>query len=165
MYSNTSSVAFDLLLRHGNLSVIGTYVVDPRDGDTENARASISWHGPRGAIVNVGYQQFEPIIEQTDLSVYLPLTSRWSVFGRWNFDVRRADQIEWFAGLQYDDCCWRIRVLNRHFVRTPGISRIVNEETGIFFQVILKGVTGVGENVDNLISNSIRGYYDDQRFY
>ena len=68
------------------------------------------------------------------------------------------------AGFEYDDCCWRVRLLYMRYVDTlvgelidftdPNLER----ESSFQIQVVLKGMGGFGGRVDELLTDMIRGF-------
>ena len=67
-------------------------------------------------------------------------------------------------GVEYDDCCWRMRVLYMRYIDTlvgdiPDLSDPnLPRENAIQIQVMLKGMGGFGGRVDNLLKDMIRGF-------
>ena len=70
-------------------------------------------------------------------------------------DVKDTGDIETLAGLEYESCCWKARLVHRRFKINDD-----SYEKNIQFQIMLKGFTDVGTPLGNVISDSIRGYVD-----
>lgn len=103
-------------------------------------------------------------IEQTDLSFIWPVSDRWSLIGRANYDVTNKRELETLAGLEYNSCCYRIRLVGRrwvdNFLATQGtlVDQQVEEDNGIFFEIQLKGLGGTGKRLSSLLKDAIFGY-------
>ncbi|WP_407312930.1 LPS-assembly protein LptD [Pseudomonas sp. nanlin1] len=102
-------------------------------------------------------------IQQHDFSVIWPLAPQWSVISRWQFDYNRSRTLEAFGGFEYDNCCWKLRLINRYWVDYDEFSQDApaNEkgDRGIFLQIVLKGLGGVvGNKVEGFLDKGIQGY-------
>ena len=67
---------------------------------------------------------------------------------------------ESFLGLEKESCCWRLRMLVRHWIQTVGGQVIADSSanTGVFLQIELKGFTSFGDNLDQFLERNISGY-------
>jgi len=110
-------------------------------------------------------------IEQHDFSVIWPVVPQWNVISRWQYDYNRNRTLEAFGGFEYDNCCWKMRLINRYWVQYDEFSQLApqNErgDHGIFLQFVLKGLGGVmGNKVESFLDKGIQGYREreDQAF-
>ena len=92
--------------------------------------------------------------DQVDGSAAWPISRSWSVFAREVFDLRNHEELERFAGFEYRACCWRLRLGARHYVSSFTGTR----DTGVWLQLELAGLAGVGSASDTSLSEEIRGY-------
>ncbi len=103
-------------------------------------------------------------ISQTDVSAQWPVYDNWSVIGRWQYSWLYNSTQESFLGVEKENCCWRFRIIGRRYINNlnliggeradaQGVS-----QTGVFFQVELKGLTGIGEKLDDFLEQNIYGY-------
>lgn len=92
--------------------------------------------------------------DQVDGSAAWPINRSWSVFAREVFDLRNHEELERFAGFEYRACCWRLRLGARRYVSTFTGSR----DTGVWLQLELAGLAGVGSATDTSLTEEIRGY-------
>jgi LPS-assembly protein len=104
-------------------------------------------------------------IQQHDFSVIWPIVPQWSAISRWQYDYNRNRTLEAFGGFEYDNCCWKVRLISRYWVDYDEISQLApqNEQGdhGIFLQVVLKGLGGVtGAKVDSFLNKGIQGYQE-----
>lgn len=147
------------LTRHW--SAAGTLVWDPNDNTVDESLFRLSYRGDNRHIANVGYRQDRLTnLDQTDVSLLWPVTTRWSVLGRWNYDLTNDRTIEGFAGLEYNDCCWQMRLIARRYIenRSAALIEQVQPDKGVFFQFVFKGLAGFGAKIDTLMERGIRGY-------
>ena len=145
---------------------------DANDNDFDAAYAQASFMPGDGKIFNLGYTLREPppslvdrpVTEQANASVYYPINDTWSVFGAYEYSIEASEVVETMAGFEYDDCCWRVRLLYMRYVDTlvgelidftdPNLER----ESSFQIQVVLKGMGGFGGRVDELLTDMIRGF-------
>jgi len=145
---------------------------DPNDNNFDAAYAQVSYKPGDGTVFNAGYTLREPppslvdrpVTEQANASVYLPINDTWSLFGAYEYSLEASEVVESMAGFEYDDCCWRVRLLYMRYVDTlvgdivdfsdPNLER----ESSFQIQVLLKGMGGFGGRVDELLSDMIRGF-------
>ena len=102
-------------------------------------------------------------IQQHDFSVMWPIVPQWTAIARWQHDYNRNRTLEAFGGFEYDNCCWKLRLINRYWVDYDEYSQDApqNEkgDHGIFLQIVLKGLGGVvGNKVESFLDTGIQGY-------
>ena len=110
-------------------------------------------------------------IKQHDFSVIWPIVPQWNVISRWQYDYNRNRTLEAFGGFEYDNCCWKLRLINRYWVSNDEYTQEApqNEkgDHGLFLQIVLKGLGGVvGTKVESFLDKGIQGYREreDQAF-
>ena len=110
-------------------------------------------------------------IQQHDFSVIWPIVPQWSAISRWQYDYNRNRTLEAFGGFEYDNCCWKLRLISRYWVSNDEFTQEApqNEkgDHGLFLQVVLKGLGGVvGTKVESFLDKGIQGYREreDQAF-
>ena len=110
-------------------------------------------------------------IKQHDFSVIWPIVPQWSAISRWQYDYNRNRTLEAFGGFEYDNCCWKLRLISRYWVSNDEYTQEApqNEkgDHGLFLQVVLKGLGGVvGTKVESFLDKGIQGYREreDQAF-
>ncbi|MBI6851969.1 LPS-assembly protein LptD [Pseudomonas cichorii] len=127
--------------------------------------------GDYGTPGQPGYVKDYYKIQQHDFSVIWPIVPQWSLISRWQYDYNRDRTIEAFGGFEYDNCCWKLRLINRYWVDYDEESQETpqNEkgDRGVFLQIVLKGLGGVtGAKVETFLDKGIQGYREreDQAF-
>jgi len=110
-------------------------------------------------------------IEQHDFSVIWPIVPQWSAISRWQYDYNRNRTLEAFGGFEYDNCCWKLRLINRYWVSYDEFSQQAPEnekgDHGVFLQIVLKGLGGLtGAKTESFLDKGIQGYRqrEDQAF-
>jgi len=131
---------------------------DSHQDNTEHTVLKTRYHPDREHLLNLSYRLRDSILEQTDISWYWSLGTRWSMLGRWNYSLPDENTLETFAGLEYNSCCWAVRGIARRYLNNVDGSSYLN---GFFLQFELKGLTGIGKKADSFLEQRIPGYHDD----
>ncbi len=138
-------------------SLGGALQWDPDAEQTRKAALRLRYRPDQGPILNLDYRMRDEArtdIEQTDVSVRWPIGLAWNVVGRWNYSFADAKTLEVVGGVEYNTCCWGVRVAARRFLSTT----TGEFDTGVFFNVELKGLAGIGRQATSLIRRSVPGY-------
>ncbi len=146
------------VIKHWNIG--GDIIWDPNIGNgTEKITAQATYNPAPGKILNLAYRvrRDSTDIEQSDISFRWPLHRKWSVVGRWNYAIPEGRSLETFGGIEYESCCWGVRVVARRF-----LTDIDGDfETGVFLQMELKGLAGIGKKTVNFLKQQIPGYQSE----
>lgn len=134
---------------------------DPDLDQPDEGSLQLHYYPDERHLINAGYRyrrpgtaQLNQGITQTDLSFLWLLTPRWQLLGRWNYSPRDHRTLEALAGVQYESCCWILRVINRRYVSdlSGGSSR------SLYLQLELKGLGAIGNSARDVLENGILGY-------
>lgn len=106
------------------------------------------------SVYNLGYRLRRGEFEQVDASFAWPITRRISLYGRWYHDLTADTTLETFGGLQYESCCWIVRLVSRRFI----YNRAGDTTRTLFLQLELKGLGSVGRQADDFLRDGIYGY-------
>jgi len=158
---------------------------DPQNERSERSQVSLQYKPANDAVINLGYhyQRFVQVpvfvqgvelpcnpavlpppgvatgcdsqgFDQVDGSAAWPIHRSWNVFAREVYDLHNHEELERFFGFEYRACCWRLRLGARRYVSSFTGSR----DTGIWLQLELAGLAGVGSASDTSLAEEIRGY-------
>jgi LPS-assembly protein len=123
-------------------------------GARERAQIRIQYRPEPDRALNLAYRFQRGRLEQGEASGAWPIGKRWNLFARAVYDLQESNSLERFAGLEYRACCWRVRAVARRFVS----SRTGRQDTGIYVQLELNGLSSVGSGADTFLEQAIRGY-------
>lgn len=160
------------------IDISGRYEWEPDAGRSNRGSLSMRYHDEDyRRLVNVSYIYSSPLVErlgefrseeESDFSFIWPLplgAGNLSLIGRWNFSWDRDQTVESYAGLEYNDCCLRTRVVARRYLQGARdvlvdgrIERISLPDTGIFVEFQFKGLATLGQRLDILLDRGIPGY-------
>ena len=154
------------------LSARSDLLYNPESSQVVRSSIGLNYTHEDGYIVNFGHRftrdqrefnaQELRNIDQLDVSFAAPITSRWRLFGRSFYDLDERKELDLFAGLEYDDCCFRLRVLGRRWLDSRRASLAINSslnyDKGLFFEIELKGLGGSGKRISSLLEETITGF-------
>ena len=118
------------------------------------SQARIQYRSENNRILNFGYRFRQNLLEQGNISWSWPISETWNVLGHYNYSIKDKRTLEQFYGLEYESCCWAVRMVYRQYVST----RDGQEDTSLGIQLVLKGMTSIGTKADKLLERGILGY-------
>jgi LPS-assembly protein len=128
------------------------------ESGTTQSEARIQYRPQSNKILNLAYRFRKDSLEQGDVSLSWPVARSWNVVGRYNYSFRDKEALEEFIGIEYESCCWGLRLVTRRHISTRDGTR----DTSFGLQLVLKGMTSLGTKADRLLENGILGYSRDQ---
>ena len=129
------------------------------DNGTTKSEARLQYRPARNKILNLAYRFRRDSLEQGDVSWSWPVSTQWNFVGRYNFSFRDQEVLEQFFGLEYESCCWGLRLVSRRHISTRDGTR----DSSFGMQLVLKGMSSVGTASDKLLESGILGYSADLR--
>jgi LPS-assembly protein len=126
---------------------------------TARSQARLQYRPAGNKILNLAYRFRRDSLEQGDLSWSWPVSSTWNFVGRYNYSFRDQEALEQFFGIEYESCCWGLRLVTRRHISTRDGTR----DSSIGLQLVLKGMASVGTAADKLLERGILGYSADLR--
>jgi LPS-assembly protein len=156
---------------------------NPIRNDIERIKANIHFKNQNNELFNIGYlYRKNPLfpdgtnnITQGDTSFRWPIAKDWHLLGRMQYSLLYNEIQDSFIGVEKENCCWRFRLLARHYMNnvtiinnqvvaaTTGTTVPGSSQDGLFFQIELKGLTGFGDDVDQFLQRSIYGFRKTQK--
>ncbi|QMU61645.1 MAG: LPS assembly protein LptD [Gammaproteobacteria bacterium] len=174
--ADSSEVAAELKIGlHDRWEAIASTLYDTHDDHTERNSVRFQYHSENDFIFNMGYRyrrrDIEPIdslsnrrenLEQSDISMVLPINEHWRAVTRWNYDLQEKRNLEQLVGVEYDTCCWKLRLAGRRYNQNTD----EDYNNSIELQLVLKDLGQIGSPIGELLERGIRGYdaRDDEYF-
>jgi len=154
------------------VSVRSNLQYDPSTSKMNAGNLIASYTEDGDKVFNVGYTfrrpvalvGNQPVTDQFNVSTYFPINERWRLFMAWSYSLEAERSVEDMVGIEYDTCCWQLRLLHLRYFDT-GRDRIPDFEnpnlerqftTQVQFK--LKGLGGVGSGVERLLTDLIQGF-------
>jgi LPS-assembly protein len=125
-----------------------------KERGTTQSQARMQYRPAGNKILNLAYRFRRDSLEQGDLSWSWPIATQWNFVGRYKFSFRDDEALEEVFGLEYESCCWGLRLVSRRYISTRDGTR----DTSIGLQLVLKGLSSVGTSADKMLERGILGY-------
>lgn len=93
------------------------------------------------------------LLQQSSFILTRSLSSQWRVATRWSYSHKFEQIREGLLGLEYNNCCWSVRVVGRRFANDIG----EEAKNSIAVQFELKGLTAIGSKLEETFSQEIFG--------
>jgi len=145
---------------------------DPNINKFNNGAVNIKYHNGTNRIASLGYnfvKHGDPLINEVsddlnriNLSVAWPIAEHWNAVGDWNYNISHDHPQEYFYGLEYQSCCWAVRVVkSQSFIGTDENNHNTFQKA-VYMQVLLKGMGSVGScSAGTLLTSQIPEYRDN----
>ncbi|WP_339897183.1 LPS-assembly protein LptD [uncultured Gilvimarinus sp.] len=165
------------------LQASGDVLYDQHKSEVSNASATIEYADDSDRLVSVTYtykrnvreldidDEVDPALRldrsrnQLDVGAFIPVSNSWSLIARANYDLTYEQELDTFAGFEYSDCCYRVRLVWRKWLNFDYNDSTVLEtvepddyDDGIFIDIQLKGLASISERVGSLLGKTILGY-------
>ena len=123
------------------------------------SEARFQYRPSTNKVLNLAYRFRRDSLEQGDVSMSWPVGKNWNIVGRYNYSFRDNEALEQFFGIEYESCCWGLRLVGRRHIST----RDGTQDSSIGLQLVLKGMASVGTAADKILERGILGYSADLR--
>ena len=145
-----------------NWKLSGYSEYNPHGNYGEKNQIRLSYKRPYGKqnqIFNTSYRFSRGEQEEVDFSTVLPFNSRTSIIGKINysFNNRRSnseDVLEKMIGVEYESCCYGIKLVAREFWNGVKVDDV------LYFEFLPKGIATSDNTTAELLRDGILGYQD-----
>jgi len=153
-----------------SLRIGSELIYDDEEGEVNRGNFVLRYLDDDFRLFNLGYRYLrrpteEDTIKQVDASMVLPIHSGTSLLARANYDLTFDRELEYLAGVEYDSCCYRARLVWRRSLDNDLADVVAPEDLefdeGIYLEVQLKGLAGLGTTVTRMLGQGIPNF--DQR--
>ncbi|HHJ38883.1 MAG: hypothetical protein AXA67_00100 [Methylothermaceae bacteria B42] len=127
---------------------------NPQTNRFDRGEALLQYKDTDDYIFNLSYRFRRKQLRNIDGSFRWLVYNNLHMVGRWQYSLRDNITLESFLGVELESCCWRLRLIGRHYIRD--IRR--SSDNAIFAQLELKGLATLGKRVDRFLERNIRGY-------
>ncbi len=127
---------------------------DPKTQKWTATETRLNYKDDKGRIANLSYRALGSELEQGSASFAMPLDERWSIVGRVDHDLKNDRNLETLAGVEYQNCCWKTRLVGRKYLTSDNNTY----DDAIFLQFELKGLGNLGNKANDFLEDKIYGY-------
>jgi LPS-assembly protein len=182
-YANTrtsSAIATQVSAQIGDyLRLTNDLLYDHQQARVNAVSTSLHYMDEQYRILNLGYRYsrdpvslspletapaLERDLDQVDFTALWPVSDQWALIARTNYDFTYNAELDTFAGLEYTDCCYRVRILARQWVDFDFSPKFMENlksddyDRGIFIEVQLRGFGSVSQRISNLLNDAMFGF-------
>jgi len=137
------------------LNVRVTEQWNPQAEQTERLNARFRYAPAPRKSLNLSYRYHrERALEQADVAMFWPLTRQWRLLGRYQYDLEYDTSLDAIGGLEYESCCWSVRMLAR--AQRDTIDEELNHS--VYLTLELKGLASLGRGLEENVERGILGY-------
>jgi len=123
-------------------------------GQTVRSETRFEFRPQSDRLFGFGYRMRKNLLEQGDISMIWPVGERWRLIGQYSYSLLEQKPLERFAGLEYEACCWRLRLTSRtYIIRSTG-----ETDESISIQLELKGLSQRSATPEELLGRGILSY-------
>ena len=149
----SSLIAQMIMSPSSNWKITSKLVRHPETKKLSEKNLSINYQN-QGFAANIEYFFTDTVLEQSLLSAVYPLNDRWAIVAKYHQSQLFDKPVENLFGLSYESCCWGFKIL----ASQTSDDNFIETDQAIYFELTLKGLSQVGQDIDKELSNSIPGY-------
>lgn len=163
---NRSSIAAELDWQmNQNWFLHSDIQVGNQSNRIERSSLSTEYRAGNSKLIQINHRYIRELsnerIDQVGLAFSWPLNKDWHWVGRHYRDLGRSRSIESFVGIEYESCCWSLRLTARRSLATRfnnnGVRDLNEFDSAIALQFVFKGM-GNSKNKADMLSQGLFGY-------
>jgi LPS-assembly protein len=139
--------------------------VGNQSNQVERSSLSTEYKLDHNKLVQINHRYIRELsnerIDQVGVTASWPIADNWHWVGRYYRDLQRSRSIETFMGIEYESCCWALRLTLRRNLATRfnnnGVRDLNDFDSGIGLQFVFKGMGNSDRKVD-MLSQGLFGY-------
>lgn len=169
--SQQSSVAANLFYRLNHKWQISSDIqYNTIENFTNKSQAAVNYQIDKYNSVQLNHRYTRNVsgssLEQMSLLANFAINNDWAFVGRLTQDLKEKRSLESYAGIQYESCCWAVRIAyHRHInsnLSDGGVSNENRDEfnSGFKLEFEIKGLNGKQDTIgtQDMFNSSIFGY-------
>jgi LPS-assembly protein len=164
--NNRSAVAAELDWRvNQNWFLHSDVQIGDQTNNVERSSFSAEYRLGSNKLIQLNHRYIRELsdekIDQFGVSASWPINNNWHWVGRYYRDFERSRTTESFLGIEYESCCWALRLtVQRHLAtrfNNDGFRDIDEFDSGIALQFVFKGIGSQSGKVD-MLRQGLFGY-------
>ena len=121
------------------------------DKSISNYDLRLNYQDKKKRIANLSFRKLDTELEQVSFSASLPINNKWSMVASTDHDTLNDRNLESLLGVEYQDCCWKTRVVVKRYLTSDNVSY----ENPVFIEFELKGLGNIGKSATRQIKEKI----------
>ena len=164
---NRSSIAAELDWQvNQNWFLHSDIQVGNQSNRVERSSLSTEYRLDKNKLIQINHRYIRELsnerIDQVGVSASWPIGKNWHWVGRYYRDLQRPRAIESFMGIEYESCCWALRLTVRRNLATRfnnnGVRDLNEFDSGIALQFVFKGMGNSSNNKVDMLNQGLFGY-------
>ena len=166
---NNSDIAAELLMDlNSKVKWRSALVWNQHDSETSRLVNRVSLDAGKNRLINL-YHRYrrdndddEQQYEQLGFNFRIPVADRWHLLSAWSYDTKNSDSLEVLGGIEYQSCCWGLRLLGQRTLKDidgiRSVSSNLDYDTTIGLELNFRGLGSVANYSEDLLEKSIFNY-------
>ena len=151
--SKSNLIAQMTITPNENWKIASKFVRQPQTKNLLEKNLSINYQ-EQGFAANIEYFFTDMVLEQSVVSAVYPMNERWTIVAKYHQSHLYDKPVENLFGLNYESCCWGFKIL----ASQTSSDDFIKTDRAVYFELTLKGLSQVGQDIDAELTNSIPGY-------
>jgi len=163
-----SDLAAQMMARiNSNIQLKSDLLYNPKSDRIMRARTGVEYQDTKDRKLKLNYRyvredslaQATLPVNQMDTAMIWPTGAQWQMVGRVFYDLDRNKELDAFIGFEYDECCYRVRLLARRWLDSK-LADLVNDtsrhyDEGLFIEFDLKGLASSSQKIQKLLKETL----------
>lgn len=156
--------------------ISGSVQHDTETGDNKKNEVTLDYRPSEDKLLQLSYRFVPDLLntntnDQVDISqagvrTSWPLTDSLYFVGNYYYDLNESRNIETYTGVQYESCCWAVRLSYHYRINTnydDDLSETIDGreefESGVYLNFVIKGLGGAGPlGVADMLNEGLFNY-------
>ncbi|WP_394493974.1 LPS assembly protein LptD [Shewanella sp. ENK2] len=156
--------------------VSGAVQFDTENGDTKKSEMTLDFRPSNDKLLQFSYRYVPDLlntntndrvnISQLGMRTTWPINDDFYFVGNFYYDLNESRSIETYTGVQYESCCWAMRLSYHYRIKTnydddlnPSVDAREEFESGVYLNFIIKGLGGSGPlGVEDMLNEGLFNY-------
>ena len=139
-----------------NFKATAIALINPEENRPSRSEFRLNYQDKKKRIANLSFHKLDSELEQLSGSAAIPINNKWSLVGSFDQDLKKDRNLETLAGIEYQDCCWKTRLVMKRFLTSDNETY----DKPIYLEFELKGLGNIGSSARRQLQEKIYGYDD-----
>lgn len=124
------------------------------ENKTSASRFSLQYRRSNDQLFYISHNRDNIDLDQVDINGRYRLGPQWVILGKYQYDIENKQNIQKFAGVEFENCCLALRVVAQTLLEND------QQQNNLSLQLSLKGLSTLGDT-DSSITNGITNFNDN----
>lgn len=139
-----------------NFKATAIALINPEQNRPSRSEFRLNYQDKKKRIANLSFHKLDSELEQLSGSAAIPINNKWSLVGSFDQDLKKDRNLETLAGVEYQDCCWKTRLVAKRYLTSDNETY----DHPVFLEFELKGLGNIGSSARRQLKEKIYGYDD-----